>query len=246
MIEPNVVFEDQDLLVVDKPAGLLVHSEGDDPSGTLVEWFLRRAPEARGVGEPRVGKDDQELERSGIVHRLDRDTSGVMILAKNQKVFDHLKAQFKEHSVKKEYRALVYGTMKERWGTIDRPIGRNASDWRLRSAERGSRGMRREAVTDWECLKTGTYKGESFSYLRLTPKTGRMHQLRVHLKSIGRPIVGDKLYAANKLPESNNLELDRLALHAHKLMIHSYDDMEVGFETPLPDELSAAIEIVKE
>lgn len=246
MTEPNIVFEDQDMLVVNKPAGLLVHGEGADPAGTLVEWFLKRCPEASGVGESRVGKDGKELERSGVVHRLDRDTSGVMILVKTQKAFDHFKAQFKEGTAKKEYRALVYGLMKERWGTIDRPIGRSSSDWRLRSAERGSKGARREAVTDWECLKSGEYKGEPFSYLRLMPKTGRMHQLRVHLKAIGRPIVGDKLYAASKLPESNNLDLDRLALHSRKLTVKSYDGIELSFENPAPDELSEAIELIEE
>src|SRR5690606_12500201 len=122
MIEPKIIFEDDNILVVDKPSGLAVHGEGEDAGGTLVEWFLKHSPEASGVGEPRIGKDGKEIERSGVVHRLDRDTSGVMVLVKNQETFDHLKAAFKERRVKKEYVALVYGEMKERWGTITRKI----------------------------------------------------------------------------------------------------------------------------
>ncbi len=237
---PDIIFENEDVLVIDKPAGLAVHGAGGDPSGTVVEWFLARCPEARGVGEPRRGKDGTEVERSGVVHRLDRDTSGVLILAKNQHAFDHLKSQFKDRLAKKEYRALVYGAMPERWGTISRPIGRSARDWKLRSAERGARGMLRDAVTDWERLASGEYQGEPFSYLKLLPKTGRMHQLRVHLKAISRPIVGDRLYSPAKVAESNNLELDRLALHAERLTIVLPDGTEQAFEAPLPEALARA------
>lgn len=239
-LEPKIIFEDDDILVVDKPSGLSVHGEGSDPAGTLVEWFLGRAPEARGVGEPRVGKDGKEIERSGVVHRLDRDTSGVMVLAKSQDTFDHLKAQFKEREIKKEYQALVYGEMKERYGTINRKIGRSASDWRLRSAERGARGALRESVTNWECLKSGEFEGEKFSHLKLTPETGRMHQLRVHLKAISRPIVGDSLYSKHLIDSSNNIGLSRLALHATSLTITLLNGEEKTFGSPLPEELLQA------
>lgn len=239
-MEPKIIFESADVMVIDKPSGLPVHGEGNDPEGTVVEWFLRHSPEAAGVGEPRVGKDGEEIERSGIVHRLDRETSGVMILAKNQTAFDDLKRQFQERTVKKEYRALVYGLMKEKWGTIDRKIGRSASDWRLRSAERGARGQLREAVTDWECLKSGEYEGELFSSVSLKPKTGRTHQLRVHLKYISRPIIGDQAYAPGKAAESNNLGLDRLALHAHNLTLVLPGGGEQTFTAPLPEALLAA------
>lgn len=244
MKEPKVIFENDDVLVIDKPSGLSVHGEGSDPSGTIVEWFLSRAPEARGVGEPRIGKDGKELERSGVVHRLDQDTSGVMILAKNQAAFDHLKGEFFNRKAKKEYRALVYGAMKERWGTINRSIGRSTKDWKLRSADRGASGRLREAVTEWECLKTATYMDESFSYLRLRPKTGRTHQLRVHLKAIGRPIVGDRLYAVNQLGLGNDLELKRLALHALQLELTLPSLEQQVFEAALPGDLSAAIELL--
>lgn len=244
MTEPKIIYEDENVLVVDKPSGLLVHGEGSDTSGTLVEWFLGHVPAAHGVGEPRLGKDGKEIERSGIVHRLDKDTSGVMVLAKTQSAFLVLKEQFQERLVKKEYRAIVYGVPKERWGTIDKPIGRSSTDWRRRSAERGARGFKREAVTDWERLKFGEYSGEKFSYLKLKPKTGRMHQLRVHLKSIGYPIVGDVLYAETKIKASNNLNLDRLALHAFSLTILLPKNELKTFEVPVPATLEKAVEII--
>lgn len=245
-MEPEIIYEDENMLVVNKPSGLAVHSENSDPAGTLVEWFLRREPSARGVGETRLGRNGEEIERSGIVHRLDRDTSGVMVLVKNQETFYHFKAQFRERLAKKEYRALVYGKMKDRWGTIDRPIGRSASDFRLRSSEKGARGLRRDAITDWESLKVGEYEGESFSYIKAKPKTGRMHQIRVHLKAISRPIVGDKLYAEHLIDDSNNLGVSRLALHSHRLIVTLPDGQVREFEAPVPAELVAAIERIAE
>ncbi len=241
-METEIIYEDKDILVVNKPSGLFVHSDGADAKGTLVEWFLERSPEAQGVGEPRIGKDGKEIERSGIVHRLDRDTSGMMVLAKNQDIFDYLKKQFKDRLVKKEYRALVYGKMKDKWGTINRSIGRSPNDWRKRSADKGAKGLMREAVTEWEALSSGEYDGEVFSYLKLRPKTGRMHQLRVHLKSISRPIVGDVLYANDKIHTSNNLEMTRLALHSHKITFNLMDGREVSFTADIPESIQSAID----
>ena len=245
MTEPTTIYEDDNILVIDKPAGLAVHGEGSDPSGTVVEWFLGHVPEAKGVGEPRIGQDGKEVERSGVVHRLDKDTSGVMVLAKDQKTFDHLKEQFQNREVKKEYRAIVYGHMKEEWGTIDRPIGRSAQDFRKRSAERGAKGHLREAVTDWQLIKQGEYEGEKFAYLKLMPKTGRMHQLRVHLKAIDHPIVGDQLYAGKRLEQSNNLDLDRLALHSFGLDVTSANSTGEQFVTQVPTKILTATGLIE-
>ena len=242
LLAPTVLYEDSDVLVVDKPSGLAVHGRGADSSGTLVAWLLDYAPEARDVGEPRIGSNGQVIERSGIVHRLDRETSGVMILAKNQSAFDQLKQQFRARLVKKLYRAIAYGRMKESWGTIARPIGRSAKDFRRRSAERGAKGTIRDAVTDWECLGTGEYEGQVFSYLTLRPQTGRMHQLRVHLKAISHPIVGDVLYAGKRLKLSNNAGLNRLALHAHELELQLPKGAHRRFVAPLAAELITAVD----
>ena len=166
-----VLYEDADMIVINKPAGLMVHADGRSAEPTVVDWLLARNPEVSGVGEPGRAQDGTPLERSGVVHRLDRDTSGVLVLAKTQEAFLHLKHQFHERLTRKEYRAFVYGVMKERWGTTQRPIGRSSKDFRLRSAEKGARGMLRDAVTDWECIGQST----THAYLKVTPKTGRTH-----------------------------------------------------------------------
>lgn len=224
----------------------MVHSNGHTDELTVAEWFLTHTPEAKGVGEEQLSQKGEILERSGIVHRLDKETSGVMILAKHQESFEYLKHQFHDRLAKKEYRAFVYGAVKERWGTIDRSIGRSAKDFRLRSAQHGARGLLRPAVTLFECLKQGKYKGESFSYMKLLPKTGRTHQIRVHLQAIGRPIVQDMLYAKTEIAKSNNLGFERLALHAHILEIELPNGRMERFIAPLPRSFEAAAELIAE
>jgi len=241
-LEPTILYEDADVLVINKPAGMMVHEDGISTGETVVDWFLGKYPDAKGVGEPGRSPKGVSLERSGVVHRLDRDTSGVLILAKTAEAFSHLKAQFHDRLVKKEYRAFVYGPMREPWGTIDRPIGRSNRDFRLRSAERGAKGTLRDAVTDWELIGTGRFENEHFSYLKLSPKTGRTHQLRVHLKAIGKPIVQDGLYAAHLIEDSNNLGLERLALHAHRLEITLPNGEQERFIAPVPLEFDIAAE----
>jgi 23S rRNA pseudouridine1911/1915/1917 synthase len=232
----TVIYEDERLVVIDKPAGLLVHEgEGEAKGETVVSWFLAHAPAAKGVGEPGKLQSGADIERSGIVHRLDRETSGVMVLAKTQDAFTHLKAQFHDRTVLKEYRAFVHGAMQEGWGTIDRPIGRSNKDFRLRSAQRGARGLLRPAVTNWELIAAGN----AHSYLKVVPKTGRTHQIRVHLKAINRPIICDALYAPN---HSCDLGFDRLALHAHALELELEGGERKRFESSLP---SSFIEAAK-
>lgn len=241
-MEPTVLYESDDVLVIDKPVGLLVHADGKTDASTVVDWFLTRCPEAKGVGEQTNDQAGNELNRSGIVHRLDRETSGVMILAKTQKAYEHLKYQFHERLVLKEYRALVYGRINDRWGTINRPIGRSAKDYRRRSAERGAKGVLREAITEFERVGMGEYNDEAFSYVKLFPKTGRTHQLRAHLRAIDRPIVGDTLYGAHLAERSNHLDLDRLALHAHILEIMLPNKQTERFIAPVPSSLEQAAE----
>lgn len=240
---PEVLFENDDVLVINKPYGLLVHEDGQTKDvDALVSWFLGRVPEAKGVGEVSKALDGDTIERSGIVHRLDRETSGVMILAKNQEAHSFLKKQFHDRKVKKEYRAFVYGRIHERWGSINRPIGRSPKDFKKRSAERGAKGMLRDALTHFERIGMGEYKEEAFSYLKLMPQTGRTHQLRVHLRAIDRPIVGDALYGEKKIEQSCNLDMSRLALHAHVLEIVLPHGQIERFIAPLPFEFEAAAE----
>jgi 23S rRNA pseudouridine1911/1915/1917 synthase len=238
----SILFENDDVLVIDKPAGVLVHNADGSREETIVDWFIARSPKVQGVGEPQNSQKGEPLERSGVVHRLDRETSGVLILAKTQEAHAHLKQQFHDRLAKKEYRAFVYGALREQWGTIDRPIGRSAKDFRLRSAQHGARGMLRPALTHWERIGGGQYEGEHFSYLRLRPQTGRTHQLRVHLLAIGRPIVGDTLYAPRMVETSNNLGFVRLALHAHILEIALPGGEPERFIAPLPVAFEEAAE----
>lgn len=235
----SVLYEDADVLVINKPAGIRVHNDAHSSDPTVVDWFLERVPQARGVGEQQTLSDGTPMERSGVVHRLDRDTSGVLILAKHQAAHTHLKHQFKARIAKKEYRAFVYGIMKDRWGTINKAIGRSPKDFKLRSAQAGARGVLRDAVTNWELI------GQNYShaYLKLLPQTGRMHQLRVHLKAIDRPIVMDPLYApANFRSEKDSLGFTRLALHAHRLELVLPNGEEQRFIAPLPQVFEEAAE----
>lgn len=231
-----VLYEDDDMLVINKPAGIMVHADGRSSARTVVDWFLNRVPAARGVGEPGRAQDGSPLERSGVVHRLDRDTSGVLVLAKHQTAFEHLKAQFHDRHARKEYRAFVYGTMKERWGTIDRPIGRSPKDFRLRSAQRGAKGALRPAVTDWELIG----QSATHAYLRVMPKTGRTHQIRVHLKVIGHPVVHDTLYALEAERRAGDLNFTRLALHAYALKLTIPNGEEKQFLAPLASDFEVA------
>ena len=235
-MEPTILYEDTDVLVIDKPAGLQVHEDGFHNGETVASWFLSKFKDAKDVGEPQRLQNGAVIMRPGIVHRLDRETSGVMILAKTQEAFEHLKQQFHDREVQKEYRAFVYGTMKEERGTIDKKIGRSARDYRLRSAEFGAVGKLREAVTDWELIA----ESETYAYLKLFPKTGRTHQLRVHLKAIGRPIVGDELYAPENLRTGENLNIPGLALHAHTLTLTLPSGERETFIAPIPEAFEAA------
>ncbi len=245
--EPTVLYEDNDVLVIDKPEGWLVHDDGNTKNAPIVvEWFLRRCPEAASVGEPGYARSGELLNRAGVVHRLDRETSGVLILAKTQEAHQFLKQQFKDRTVYKEYRAFLHGRINDRWGTINRPIGRSAKDHRQRSAMKGAKGMLRDAVTEFERIGMGDYEGESFSYVKLIPKTGRTHQLRVHMRAIDRPIVGDALYGAYVMEKSNNLLFSRLALHAHMLELALPNGTEQRFIAPVPQEFEEAAERIAE
>lgn len=206
-MEPTILFENEYLLAVNKPAGLVVHADGKTDEPTLADWIVHERPAIQNVGEPWVSPEGKTIYRPGIVHRLDRDTSGVILIAKNQEAFLFLKEQFQKRLINKTYHTFVYGSVKKDHETIDRPIGRSRSDFRMWSATRGARGEMREAVTEYKTL----LRTDQTSFLEVKPKTGRTHQIRVHMKAIQHPVVCDGLYAP-KLPCL--LGLTRLALHA--------------------------------
>ena len=223
-MEPKVVYQDKDFLVLNKPAGLIVH--GDSPS--VVEWLLKNFPEVKSVG-------DEPEERPGIVHRLDRDTSGILIVARNQKAFEYLKNLFQNHQVKKTYLALVCGWLKEKEGIIDKPIGILSGSVR-RTVHIKTASMIKEAKTKYRVKKELEINNEKFSLLEVEPLTGRTHQIRVHLNAIGHPIVGDKMYG-----RKNPLNLSRQFLHADSIEFNLPNGSQLKVGADLPEELQKII-----
>ena len=234
----EILYEDDEVLAVNKPAGLVVHSDGRTKEPTLADWILERNPSIRGVGETIPLTKGGVIEKWGIVHRIDRDTSGVLLIAKTQESFLNLKSQFQARTIKKSYRTIAQGIFKEMSGTIDKPIGRSTSDFRRWSAEYGARGELREAVTDYKVLGTGEIEGTKLSYLEINPHTGRTHQIRVHLKAVGHPILCDKLYAP-KGPVL--LGFGRIALHAFSIAFEGVDGRDHIVEAPLPEDFKTGL-----
>lgn len=243
MFNPEIIYEDTNVLVLNKPAGLSVHKDGrNDEVYTLADWLIENYPETKDVGEPMTAQNGKTIERPGIVHRLDRDTSGVIVIAKNQKSFTFLKDQFKSRNTRKTYLVLVIGSLlpprDREFGVINLPIGRSKNDARIRVASLKAEKPLREATTYYRILNN--FKG--YTYLEAFPKTGRTHQLRAHFKAIKHPIAGDKLYAG-KAAEGN--VIDRLALHAYELEICLPDGAKKKFQAPLPADFEAALEKLK-
>jgi 23S rRNA pseudouridine1911/1915/1917 synthase len=249
MVSPKILYEDKDVLVINKPAGIMVHGDGRTKDKTISDWILKTRPEMKGIGEParfheKEGKV-KTIERPGIVHRLDKDTTGVLVIAKNTHAYRFLKKQFRERSIKKTYIAIVHGTVKSERGVIDRPIGRSSADFRKRSASRGAKGDLRQAVTTYKTVRRfeDKVKGEvkKYSLLLLFPKTGRTHQIRVHLKAIGHPIVCDNLYAG-KL--GGGLSFERPALHAQSINFSIPSGERITVEALMPADFNTAIKAV--
>jgi len=235
--EPRVIYEDDAVLVIEKPAGLIVHSDGRTAERSVAEWVLKRYPHLKDVGEPWTSPQGEIIARPGIVHRLDRTTSGVMIIAKTQDAHAFLKNQFQDRSVEKIYDAVIYDHPKEDAGVIEMEIGRTKTDPRRWSAQYGKKGKLRAAITEWHVLKRGTdpESGEKITHIEASPKTGRTHQIRVHLKAIHHPVVCDHLYAEGK---PCLLGLTRPALHARSLAITLPSGERKTFTAPTPPEFA--------
>ncbi len=234
-MDPEILYEDADLVVIAKPAGVMTHPDGHSTEETVSDWFAKRYPASKDVGEMQRLPNGTEIARPGVVHRLDRDTSGVLVLAKTPEAHAHLKAVFQNHEAKKEYLAFSYGVPKEKKGTIEFSIGRSRKDFRLRSAQPKAKGTLRDALTRYEVVgDIGTH-----SLLKVMPETGRTHQIRVHLKAIHHPVVCDPLYAPN---QACDLGFSRLGLHAHSLDIPLLSGERMTFVASVPPELKAAYE----
>jgi len=234
----GILYEDTNCLVVNKPAGLMVHSDGKNEGPFLADWVLENYPKAKSVGDPMNDGEGNPLNRAGIVHRLDRETSGAIIIAKTKAGHASLKQQFKDRLVMKKYLAFVWGEMKEEFGTIDRPIGRSSSDFRKWSAYPTARGDIREAQTYWTRIANVKENEEKFALVEVEPKTGRTHQIRVHFSAINHPVVGDSLYAP-KMPMV--IGFKRLALHSRQIQFTDLKGKKVKIVAPLPPDFKKAV-----
>lgn len=230
------IFQDTNILIINKPSGLVVHPFDYSTEETLVDFLTSNVPEIFNIENSVTLQDKRIINLGGIVHKLDRDTSGVMVIAKNQKTFDELKTQFRNHTTKKTYIALVEGLINLWQGhesadpddsfTIDAPLGRNKKDYKQSVNPTNPRGELRDAITEVKVLERNEATGTTL--VELIPKTGRTHQLRAHMSHIGHPIVGDKAYGSTH-------DSPRIMLHAKTLMF------EVGgekffFATDAPEE----------
>ncbi|MEO5634966.1 MAG: RluA family pseudouridine synthase [Candidatus Paceibacterota bacterium] len=241
----KILYEDKDMLVIDKPSGISVHGDGrKDPSislrarKTIADWMVKNYPKSKSVGES-LGKGEAMIKKPGIVHRLDRDTSGVLILAKNKNAYEFLKNQFVNREIKKVYTAIVLGHVKQERGIINKPIGRSPKDFRRRLAGRGARGEMREAITNYKVLKRFTdKKGNKFTLLEISPKTGRTHQIRVHMQFLNHPVVCDVLYNSKGICPK---DINRLALHAKSIEFKNLKKETIKVESILPKEFKGIV-----
>lgn len=231
-MELPVIYEDDDIVAINKPAGVMTHPDGHSKDETASDWFAAHYPASATVGEMQRLTDGTEIARPGVVHRLDRDTSGVLVFAKTPEAHARLKEAFQNRQAKKTYLAFVYGVPKEPKGVIDFAIGRSRKDFRLRSAQPKAKGQLREAITRYEVVgDIGTH-----ALIKLMPETGRTHQIRVHLKAIHRPVVCDPLYAEGR---PCDLGLTSLGLHAYRIEVPGKEG-PISITAPLPETMKAA------
>ncbi len=217
----SIIYEDSDICVIDKPKGMVVHPAPGNTRGTLVNALMYHIGDLSGIGG---------TLRPGIVHRIDKMTSGLLVVAKNDMAHNALAAQLKEHTVSRRYYAIVEGNLKEDRGTVDAPIGRHATDRKRMAVVKNGRN----AVTHWRVL----LRFGAFTWIEAQLETGRTHQIRVHMAYIKHPVAGDTVYG----PDKPKLGLDGQALHAHALqLIHPRTGEKMEFFAPLPDYFSDAL-----
>jgi 23S rRNA pseudouridine1911/1915/1917 synthase len=221
----DVVFEDPMLLVINKPVGLVVHPGSGNPRGTLLNALLHRVPQVA------------ELPRAGIVHRLDKDTSGLLVVAKTLRAHTDLVRQLQARTVKREYLALVYGEI-DRAGTVDAPLARDPHNRTKRTVH----SLGKEAVTHYEVVE----RFPGITLVRCKLETGRTHQIRVHMQHIGHPLVGDTVYSASRRGH-HKIPFPRQALHAERLgLIHPITQEFMQWECPLPPDFASLLDALRE
>ena len=234
----HVIHEEVDYLIVSKPAGLLVHPTMAKEPITLTSWLLKHYPDVLGVGENPI--------RPGIVHRLDRHASGLLVVARNQKMYEHLKEQFQNRDIKKNYTVLVHGTLEKEYDTIDFDIDRGhdgkmvarpkLKEVNLQTIDDIQTG--KESLTEFTVTKRFT----RYTLLNVRIHSGRTHQIRVHMYAYAHPVVGDVLYFNKNLYRKSDVELDRMFLHAAKLCFADLNGAERCFEAELPEELQTYLD----
>lgn len=234
----DIVYEDEHLLVINKPAGMVVHPAPGHPEGTLVNALLAYAPELA-AGQERPAEGDR---RPGIVHRLDRDTSGLIVVARSEKVQRTLQRQFAERQVTKAYLALLDGHLQPAWGRIEAPIGRDPNHRQRMTVLPGGR----EAITEYHVLEQFAHQvgpaAGRYSLVEAEPHTGRTHQIRVHFASINHPVLADPVYGRRRCP----LPLQRQFLHARRLAFqHPVARKRVDLEAPLPSDLEQVLALLR-
>ncbi len=233
----KIVFENNDILAINKPAGLLVHSaKKQSKEKTLIDWLILKYPKIKKVGE--------DLTRPGIVHRLDRETSGIMIIAKNNRIFFYLKDIFQKRKIKKCYFALVFNLPQKKQGIIDKPIGILKSSIKRTIRAKNMRNLK-TAITEYKVEEVFELKNkQKFSLLKVFPKTGRTNQIRVHLNSIGHPIVGDNVYSSKKLEFP--YKPTRMFLHSFYLEFSLKNGQILRLEADLPKEFKNILKKLRE
>jgi 23S rRNA pseudouridine1911/1915/1917 synthase len=230
VIDPKIIFEDEHLVVIEKPYGVVVNKAESVKEPTIQDWHEERSK----IKSQTSNLNSEFIQKGGIVHRLDRETSGVMVLAKTEAAYDILKLQFLERKTVKKYRALVHGIFNEASGIISSPIERHPKN---RHKFTIGTDLSRTSITDWKVINQ--YK--DLALVEMTPHTGRTHQLRVHMQSIQHPIVADPIYGWQKKVKDDLAICPRLFLHATYLEFTHPNSSKMHFESHLPMELEAAL-----
>lgn len=235
----DVVYEDDDIIVINKPVGMVVHPAAGNPNGTLVNALLYHCGSSlSGVGG---------VIRPGIVHRIDKDTSGLLVVAKNDEAHLALSAQLKEHHISRIYTAIAIGNFREESGTVDAPIGRHPVDRKKMAVIHNSDLRSREAITHWSVLARGEADGNAFTLLRCQLETGRTHQIRVHMASVGHPLLGDAVYggANTRFEARHRASIAGQCLHAGELhLTHPRTGKEMQFTAPMPANMQHVVDIL--